>query len=136
MFYEWDPTVVHDLHEGVPFLMTWNGTGPYDPNIDPITYAEFLELSFHEVQALTAMGMPGVATWNFGESFANLYLESVAMNHNSMGRGYETFGNGSAETERRSVRQSHATMEWYRPLPAPLEVTWSARYTLHYRPTA
>lgn len=136
MFYEWHPTVVHDLHEGVPFLMTWNGTGPYDPNIDPITYAEFLELSFHEVQALTAMGMPGVATWNFGEAFANLYLESVAMNHNSMGRGYETFGNGSAETERRSVRQSDATMEWYRPLPAPREVTWSARDNLNYQETA
>ena len=136
MFYEWHPTVVHDLHEGVPFLMTWNGTGPYDPNIDPITYAEFLELSFHEVQALTAMGMPGVATWNFGESFANLYLESVAMNHNSMGRGYETFGNGSSETERRSVRQSDATTEWYRPLPAPREVTWSARDNLNYQETA
>jgi hypothetical protein len=136
MFYEWHPTVVHDLHEGQPLLMTWNGTGPYDPNIDPITYAEFLELSFHEVQALTAMGMPGVATWNFGESFANLYLESVAMNHNSMGRGYETFGNGSAETERRSVRQSDATMEWYRPLPAPREVLWSARDNLNYQETA
>ncbi len=137
MFYEWHPTVVHDLHEGVPFLMTWNGTGPYDPNVDPITYAEFLELSFHEVQALTAMGMPGVATWNFGESFANLYLESVAMNHNSMGRGYETFGNGSAETERRSVPESDTTMQWYRPLPAPSrEVTWSARDNLNYQQTA
>ena len=136
MFYEWHPTVVHDLHEGEPLLLTWNGTGPYDPNIDPITYAEFLELSFHEVQALTAMGMPGVSTWNFGESFANLYLESVAMNHNSMGRGYETFGNGSAETERRSVRQSDTTMEWYRPLPAPREVIWSARDNLNYQETA
>jgi len=47
MFYEWHPTVVHDLHEGVPLLMTWNGTGPYNSNVDPITYAEFLELSFH-----------------------------------------------------------------------------------------
>ena len=31
MFFEWHPTVVHDLHEGVPLLMTWNGTGPYNP---------------------------------------------------------------------------------------------------------
>src|SRR5678815_3026805 len=37
MFHEWHPTVVHDLHEGSPMLMTWNGTGPYNPNIDPIT---------------------------------------------------------------------------------------------------
>jgi hypothetical protein len=135
MFHEWHPTVVHDLHEGSPLMMTWNGTGPYNPNIDPITYTEFLELSFHEVQAMTAMGMPGVSTWNFGEAFAHLYLDSVAMNHNSIGRGYETFGNGSAETEKRAVSQSAATMEWYRPLPPPREVTWSARDNLNYQET-
>jgi hypothetical protein len=135
MFHEWHPTVVHDLHEGTPLMMTWNGTGPYNPNIDPITYSEFLELSFNEVEAMTAMGMPGVSTWNFGEGFAHLYLDSVAMNHNSIGRGYETFGNGSAETEQRSVSQSAATMEWYRPLPAPREVTWSARDNLNYQET-
>ncbi len=137
MFHEWHPTVVHDLHEGEPMLMTWNGTGPYNPNIDPITYAEFLELSFHEVQTLTAMGMPGVSTWNFGEAFAHLYLDSVAMNHNSIGRGYETWGNGTAETLRRFVPPSEASMEWYRPLPPPGgEVTWSARDNLNYQETA
>jgi hypothetical protein len=135
MFHEWHPTVVHDLHEGTPLMMTWNGTGPYNPNIDPITYTEFLELSFHEVEAMTAMGMPGVSTWNFGEAFAHLYLDSVAMNHNSIGRGYETFGNGSAETERRAVSASSASMEWYRPLPAPREVSWSARDNLNYQET-
>jgi hypothetical protein len=135
MFHEWHPTVVHDLHEGVPFLMTWNGTGPYNPNIDPITYTEFLELSMHEVESMTAMGMPGVSTWNFGEAFAHLYLDSVAMNHNSIGRGYETFGNGSAETEKRAISPGATTMEWYRPLPAPREVTWSARDNLNYQET-
>ncbi len=98
MFHEWHPTVVHDLHEAVPLLMSWNGTGPYNPNIDPITYSEFLALSFYEVQTMTGLGMPGVSTWNFGEGFAHLYLDSVAMNHNAIGRGYETFGNGTAET--------------------------------------
>ena len=28
VFYEWHPAVVHDLHEAVPLLMSWNGTGP------------------------------------------------------------------------------------------------------------
>jgi hypothetical protein len=135
MFHEWHPTVVHDLHEGMPFMMTWNGTGPYNPNIDPITYTEFLQLSFHEVQALTAMGMPGVSTWNFGEAFAHLYLDSVAMNHNSIGRGYETFGNGSTETETRAIAQSATTAEWYRPVPPPRVVTWSARDNLNYQET-
>ncbi len=135
VFHEWHPTVVHDLHEGSPLMMTWNGTGPYNPNIDPITYTEFLELSFHEVEAMTAIGMPGVSTWNFGEAFAHLYLDSVAMNHNSIGRGYETFGNGSAETEKRAISQSAATMQWYRPLPPPREFTWSARDNLNYQET-
>ncbi len=137
MFHEWHPTVVHDLHEGIPLLMTWNGTGPYNPNIDPITYTEFLELSFHEVQTMTALGMPGVSTWNFGEAFAHLYLDSVAMNHNSIGRGYETFGNGSAETLRRTIEPSESSMQWYRPLPPPSgEVSWSARDNLNYQETA
>ena len=137
MFEQWHPTVVHDLHEGEPMLMTWNGTGPYNPHIDPITYAEFLELSFHEVQTLTAMGMPGVSTWNFGEAFSHLYLDSVAMNHNSIGRGYETWGNGSAETMRRSIDASDMKMQWYRPLPPKsAEVTWSARDNLNYQETA
>jgi hypothetical protein len=135
MFHEWHPTVVHDLHEGVPFMMTWNGTGPYNPNIDPITYTEFLQMSMHEVEAMTAMAMPGVSTWNFGEAFAHLYLDSVAMNHNSIGRGYETFGNGSAETEKRAISPGATTMEWYRPLPPPHAVTWSARDNLNYQET-
>jgi hypothetical protein len=135
MFHEWHPTVVHDLHEGVPFMMTWNGTGPYNPNIDPITYTEFLQMSMHEVEAMTAMGMPGVSTWNFGEAFAHLYLDSVAMNHNSIGRGYETFGNGSAETEKRAISPGATTTEWYRPVPPPHEVTWSARDNLNYQET-
>jgi hypothetical protein len=137
MFHEWHPTVVHDLHEGQPMLMTWNGTGPYNPNIDPITYTEFLELSFHEVQTLTGMGMPGVSTWNFGEAFAHLYLDSVAMNHNSIGRGYETWGNGTAETLKRTIPADEATMEWYRPLPPSAgEISWSARDNLNYQETA
>ena len=108
-------------------MMTWNGTGPYNPNIDPITYSEFLEMSFHEVQAKTAMGMPGVFTWNFGEAFSHLYLDSVAMNHNSIGRGYETWGNGSAGTMKRSIPKTALTMEWYWPVPPPsAAVVWSA----------
>jgi hypothetical protein len=135
MFHEWHPTVVHDLHEGSPLMMTWNGTGPYNPNIDPITYTEFLELSFHEVQTMTAFGMPGVSTWNFGEAFSHLYLDSVAMNHNSIGRGYETLGNGTAETLHYSLRPSQTSMEWYRPTPPPSEFEWSERDNLNYTET-
>jgi hypothetical protein len=135
MFHEWHPTVVHDLHEAVPLLMSWNGTGPYNPNIDPITYTEFLEQGFHDVQAMTALGMPGVSTWNFGEAFSHLYLDSVAMNHNAIGRGYETFGNSSAETMRRKLDHGERSAEWYRPVPPPAEFTWSARDNVNYNET-
>src|ERR1700691_6241590 len=81
------------------------------------------------------VGMPGVSTWNFGEAFAHLYLDSVAMNHNSIGRGYETFGNGSAETEKRSISPSAASMQWYRPLPGGREARWSARDKINYQET-
>ena len=136
MFHEWHPTVVHDLHEEVPIMMIWNGTGPYNPNIDPITFTEFLELGFHEVQAMTGLGMPGVSTWNFGDGFAHLYSDSVAMNHNSIGRGYETMGNGTAETLERTVDPEFTTRQWYRVLPASAKpFRWSARDNVNYNET-
>ncbi len=137
MFHEWHPVVVHDLHESVALLMTWNGTGPYNPNIDPITYSEFLAMSFHEVEAMTGLGMPGVSTWNFGEGFAHLFLDSVAMNHNAIGRGYETFGNGTAETLTWSLDREDTSREWYRLLPPPTgKFSWSARDNVNYNETA
>ncbi|NJO13607.1 MAG: hypothetical protein HC872_09225 [Gammaproteobacteria bacterium] len=137
MFFEWHPTVVHDLHESVALLMSWNGTGPYNPNIDPITFSEFQALSFHEVQTLTGFGMPGASTWNFGEAFAHLYLDSIAMNHNSIGRGYETFGNGTAETLQWTLSPEETSREWYRVLPPPAKpFLWSARDNVNYNQTA
>ncbi|HEY8053853.1 MAG: M14 family zinc carboxypeptidase [Steroidobacterales bacterium] len=137
MFHEWHPQVVHDLHESEALLLTWNGTGPTNEHVDPLTYDERLELSFHEVQALTALGMPGVWSWNFGDDFAHLYLDSIATNHNSDGRGYETFGNGTAETLVREVPAEERSRDWYRPLPAPGgKFLWSARDNLNYTETA
>src|ERR1700678_3182373 len=133
MFFEYHPVIVHDLHESVALLMTWNGTGPYNPNIDPITYSEFLALSFHEVETMTGLGMPGVWTWNFGEAFGHMFTDSVAMNHNATGRGYETFGNGTAETLVQSLSPEETSAEWYRVLPPPTgRFSWSARDNVNY----
>ena len=138
MLFEWYPQVIHDLHESVALLMTWNGTNPINQHVDPLTYAERLELSFHEVQTLTGFGMPGVWTWNFGDDWAHLYLDSIATNHNADGRGYETFGNGSAETMRTEQPGEETSVEWYRPLPAPAQASflWSARDNVNYNETA
>ena len=119
MFFDWHPQVVHDLHESVALLITWNGTGPINDNIDPVSYDERLEMSFHEVTTLTAFGMPGVWTWNFGDDFAHVFLDSIGLNHNSMGRGYETFGNGTAETLEQMSYPDETSREWYRPEPPP-----------------
>jgi hypothetical protein len=136
MFFEWHPVVVHDLHESVPLLMTWNGTGPYNPNIDPLTFTEFLAMSFHEVETMTGLGMPGVSTWNFGEGFGHMFLDSVAMNHNAIGRGYETFGNSTAETLVQSLSPEETSREWYRVLPPPTDrFSWSARDNVNYNET-
>ncbi|MBE3071730.1 MAG: peptidase, partial [Acidobacteria bacterium] len=138
MFFDYHPTAVHDLHESVALLQTWNGTGPFNPNLDPIVVSEFFEMSFAEVTALTRMGMPGVWTWGFGEGFGHHYTESIATNHNSIGRGYETFGNATAETVERNLRDRRyvgrpvTESEWYRPLPPPRKFTWSLRNNTNY----
>src|SRR6202795_47703 len=138
MFQQWHPQVVHDLHESVALLVTWNGTGPINQHVDPLTYAERLELSFHERQGLTGVGMPGVWTWNFGDDFAHLYLDAIATNHNADGRGYETYGNGTAETLIPEQPGDESTVEWYRPLPPPKpkSFAWSARDNVNYNETA
>jgi hypothetical protein len=140
MFYDYHPTVVHDLHESIPLLHTWNGTGPYNANLDPITTSEWLEMSFAEVTALTGLGMPGVWTWGFGESWGLHYLDSVASNHNSIGRGYETFGNHTAETVERTLRAGEeryvdkpvTSKEWYRAWPPDKTFKWSLRDNTNY----
>jgi hypothetical protein len=138
MFWDWHPQMVHDMHESIALLLTWNGTGPINDHVDPLTYAERLELSFHEVQVLSGFGMPGVWTWNFGDDWAHLYLDAIGTNHNSDGRGYETFGNGTAETLRPEQPGNEISLEWYRPLPAPAQKSflWSARDNVNYNETA
>jgi len=135
-FFDWHPVILHDLHESVALLMSWNGTDPYDSNVDPINYDEALSYSFHEVETMTALGMPGVSTWNFGDGFAHLFLESIATNHNAIGRGYETFGNGTAETLTQSLGPDDTSYHWWRTSPPPTEpFAWSARDNVNYNET-
>jgi len=140
MFFEYHPTVVHDLHESIPLLQTWNGTGPFNTNIDPILLNEWFAMSLAELGALTSAGMPGVWTWGFSDGWEHVFLDSIGVNHNSIGRGYETFGNGTAETVERILRPNEeryagrpvTSQEWYRPMPPPRKFLWSLRNNTNY----
>jgi hypothetical protein len=135
MFFDFHPTVIHDLHEAFALLQTWNGTGPYNPAMDPIVISEFLEMSFHEMSQMNGFNMPGVWTWNFGEGYGQPFTESIALNHNSIGRGYETMGNTIPGTYLRTTDPDSTTVEWYRPAPPPREFVWSHRNGVNYSQT-
>jgi hypothetical protein len=140
MFFEYHPTVVHDLHESIPLLQTWNGTGPFNANLDAILINEWFAMSLAEIGALTSAGMPGVWTWGFSDGWEHVFLDSIGVNHNSIGRGYETYGNGTAETVERVIRPDEeryagrpvTSREWYRPMPPPHKFLWSLRNNTNY----
>ncbi|MCA1556256.1 MAG: hypothetical protein LC747_06155, partial [Acidobacteria bacterium] len=109
-FLEFHPQVLHDLHESVPFLYTSTGTGPYNAWLDPIVIDEWHLLAYHEVEEMTKRGVPGVWTHGFYDGWAPNYMFYVANGHNSIGRFYETFGNGGADTQDRTVAQQSALL--------------------------
>jgi len=142
-FFRWRPIVVHDLHESIPLLSVWTGTGPYNVNLEPSVFSEWHTIAFHEVATLTSFGMPGAWTYGFGEGWAHLYQDSVATNHNAIGRGYETFGNGTAETVERRLDSDRNRFtgrpvtepDWYRVVPPPKAFKWSLRNNTNYMQT-
>ena len=64
-FLDYHPTVLHDLHESVPYLYTMTGTGPYNAWLDPLAIDEFQLLAYHEIEEMTKRGVPGVWTHGF-----------------------------------------------------------------------
>ncbi len=140
-FFDWHPTVSLDLHESVPLLYVSGGTGPYNETIDPLTVGEWHTLANYEVARVTGMGMPGVWTWGFYTGWYPGYLLWVTNNHNAMGRFYETFGNGSAETMERDLSKAKysgkkiTSRQWYRSVPPPAKLEWSMRNNTNYMQT-
>lgn len=131
-FLEWHATVVHDLHESEPFLYTMTGTGPYNAWFDPIVVSEWQKMAYHEIEQFTARGVPGVWTHGFFDGWAPNYMLIIANGHNAIGRFYETFGNGGADTRDRTVPANQTTREWYRPNPPLAKVKWSMRDNTNY----
>lgn len=129
-YFEWHPTIMHDLHESVPYLYTSTGTGPYNAWLDPITINEWQELAYAEISEMTKQGVPGVWTHGFFDGWSPSYAFYVALYHNSTGRFYETFGGTGADTLVRTVG-SQTQRAWYRPNPPLKAVKWSIRNNIN-----
>ena len=123
---QYHPTVLHDLHESVPFLYISTGTGPYNAWLDPITIDEWHMMAYNEVDEMTKRGVPGVWTHGFYDGWAPNYAFYIANGHNAIGRFYETQGGSGADTGVRQVGADSAR-EWFRPNPPFPSVRWSIR---------
>jgi hypothetical protein len=134
-FLEYHPTVLHDLHESVPFLYTSTGSGPYNPWLDPIVINEWHQLAYEEINEMTKRNVPGVWTHGFYDGWAPNYMFFIANGHNSIGRFYETFGNSSPDTQDRTVGQQSGR-DWFRPNPPLARVKWSLRNNVNYQQSA
>jgi hypothetical protein len=130
-FLDYHPTVLHDLHESVPYLYTMTGTGPYNAWLDPLALDEFQVLAYHEIEELTKRGVPGVWTHGFYDGWAPNYMLYIATGRNSIGRFYETFGNGGADTRERTLGANQTQRVWYRPNPPFPRVNWSMRNNIN-----
>jgi hypothetical protein len=130
-FLDYHPTVLHDLHESVPFLYVSTGMGPYNAWLDPIVVDEWQKMAYVEIEEMTKRGVPGVWTHGFYDGWAPNYMFYVANGHNSIGRFYETFGGQGADTRDRTVPAASTTRTWFRPNPALPRVKWSIRNNIN-----
>lgn len=132
-YFQWHPTVLHDLHESVPFLYTSTGTGPYNRAIDAITVDEWYTLAMQEVTELTKRGLPGVWTHGFYDGWTPNYIMFIANLRNSIGRFYETYTSFGAECDTVRLRPTDTSIEWYRPNPPLNGVRWCIRNNINYQ---
>jgi len=132
-FLEWNPTVVHDLHESASYLYTSTGRGPYNAWIDPILVSEWNRLAHKEVKDMTAWGVPGVYTHDFYDGWAPNYMFWVANMRNSIGRFYETQGSGNASTR---VLNLNVDRQWHRMNTPLRQVMWGIRNNVNLQQSA
>ncbi|MFB3828125.1 MAG: M14 family zinc carboxypeptidase [Bryobacteraceae bacterium] len=147
----WRPTVMHDLHESLPYLYIYSGYSVRDPGLDPILFTEMYWFSNYQKMQMVGYGMPGV--WDHGtwDIWWPGYFTSIAAYHNAVMQMYETFGNSGPDTVQRDITPpksgpggaptpwflapDYTARDWRRPLPAYREVLWSARNNINYMQT-
>jgi len=148
---KWRPTIMHDLHESLPYLYIYSGYSVRDPGLDPELFAELYWFSSYQKMKMVGYGMPGV--WDHGtfDIWWPGYFTSIGSNHNAVIQMYETFSNNSPNTMLRNIAppkikpggpplpwylaRDYTARDWRRPLPAYTEVDWSARNNINYAQT-
>ena len=132
----WKAQVLHDLHESVPYLYDNTvGDGPYNAWIDPILADEWQIIGWNNVSAMTKFGMPGVFAHGDFDTWSPGYLMFIAAMHNGISRLYETFGNGGADTQERTLDPEEYARTWYKQNPPLPKVLWSQRDNNNYEET-
>lgn len=135
-FVGWKAQVLHDLHESVPYLYDNTvGDGPYNAWIDPLLADEWAMMGYNNVSEMTKFGMPGVFTHGTFDTWSPSYLMFIAAMHNGISRLYETFGNGGADTEERTLRPNEFARTWYKQNPPLPKAKWSQRDNNNYEET-
>jgi hypothetical protein len=132
----WKAQVLHDLHESVPYLYdNTAGDGPYNAWVDPILTDEWQMIGARNVADMTKFGMPGVFTHGDFDTWSPGYLMFIAAMHNGISRLYETFGNGGADTQERTLDPEDYARTWWRQNPPLPKTLWSQRDNNNYEQT-
>ena len=132
----WKAQVLHDLHESVPYLYdNTAGDGPFNAWVDPILTDEWEMIGWRNVADMTKFGMPGVFTHGIFDTWSPGYLMFTAALHNGISRLYETFGNGGADTEERTLDADEYSRTWWRQNPPFPKTLWSQRDNNNYEQT-
>jgi hypothetical protein len=132
----WKAQVLHDLHESVPYLYDNTvGDGPYNAWVDPILTDEWQMIGARNVADMTKFGMPGVFTHGDFDTWSPGYLMFIAAMHNGISRLYETFGNGGADTQERTLDPEEYARTWWRQNPPLPKTLWSQRDNNNYEQT-
>jgi Zinc carboxypeptidase len=132
----WKAQVLHDLHESVPYLYDNTvGDGPYNAWVDPILTDEWQMIGARNVADMTKFGMPGVFAHGDFDTWSPGYLMFIAAMHNGISRLYETFGNGGADTQERTLDPEEYARTWFRQNPPLPKALWSQRDNNNYEQT-
>ncbi|MGH8191243.1 MAG: M14 family zinc carboxypeptidase, partial [Rhodanobacteraceae bacterium] len=128
--------VLHDLHEPAAlFYDDTAGAGPYNPWIDPIQANEMHQTAWANVSDMTRLGLLGVFTHGYYDTWSPGYLMSMAMTHNGLARLYETMGTGGADTQEKILNPGEYQRTWYEPNPPSAKFKWSQRDNNNYEQT-